>query len=181
MFAVLKEIKSASASNTVVDNFAFLEFLASNANNTSTVPTTIATDQSNNVYIPGGVSTSPSKPTKKQLRHSQEASTAEHTSYVHPHSNNINNNNSNIILQKQYNTHNNSNIATTIAGMPIRENKKTHAYIAQKELNQQRSLPSLHSNSNTTNTTTATTNTTAKTPTHLSPEGNSRTVQTSQR
>ena len=66
--------------------------------------------------------------------------------------------------------------------MPIRENKKTHAYIAQKELNQQRSLPSLHSNSNTTNTTTATTTiTTAKTPTHLSPEGNSRTVQTSQR
>lgn len=42
-----------------------------------------------------------------------------------------------------------SGMGVTVAGVPVRENKKSHAYLAQQELAQQRNLPSLQPSATT--------------------------------
>jgi hypothetical protein len=130
----MKELKAASASSSVVDNFAFLEFLATNV--------------SNKGVSSAGNSPSPGKGgnVREQSQEHDPVEEAEYRPAPQPHA---------VLTKKQLRRDLPSvehaqpvpsavkGSGVTVAGVPVRENKKSHAYIAQQELAQQRSLPSL--------------------------------------
>jgi hypothetical protein len=132
----VKEVKASSASSSVVDNFAFLEFLATNVNSKGAAS--------------AGTSPSPGKGGNRDQSQAYDASEEDYRPTPQPHA---------VVTKKQLRRDlpavehaqpapsagaaKSSSSGVTVAGVPVRENKKSHAYIAQQELAQQRSLPSL--------------------------------------
>lgn len=137
----MKEIKASSVSTSVVDNFAFLEFLATKASATQSPnkASDISTSPMDAMYATGisqsqQASQQPDTVTKKQLRRLNDPVMGQQNQL--PSMEN---------LRQSGGAGKVVGGGMNVAGVPVRENKKSQAYIAQKELAQQRSLPSLHS------------------------------------
>lgn len=151
VFAAAKEIKAASASANVVDNFAFLEFLATNVINKGAVASTSNTPSPSkiasvgvespvdNSYGQGVQATQQALPAKKQLRRVPEPSHGPHGQLP-------------AMEGAPTLKGGSSSSGMDVAGVSVRENKKSQAYLAQKELSQQRNLPALQPHSGYGNT-----------------------------